>query len=163
MDKIYLQFVGPSNNGITVEGQVTTRDFSRAIEILSFSLGISTSGLGTGASKVQFSTLNLMKAVDSASVPLFNGATSGALFPQVRLTIRQQDATGKEYNYLQYDFAEVLVTSVQWSGSEGENSPAEEVSLVFAKVEITYLVKNSSGSPVGTQTGGWNIVTNVPS
>ena len=41
--------------------------------------------------------------------------------------------------FLKYTFTDVMVESVQWSGSTGgDDTPTESVSLAFAKVAIEY-------------------------
>ena len=41
--------------------------------------------------------------------------------------------------FLKYVFTDVMVESIQWSGSTGgDDTPTESVSLAFAKVAINY-------------------------
>jgi type VI secretion system secreted protein Hcp len=46
---------------------------------------------------------------------------------------------GGQQTFLKYTFDDVMVESVQWSGSTGgDDTPTESVSFAFAKVKIDY-------------------------
>ena len=72
---------------------------------------------------------------------------------------RPRDTAGKQGTYLQYDFTDVMVESIQWSGSSGgDDTPTESVSFAFAKVKITYNKQDEKTgarlrrtTPVGTR------------
>ena len=56
--------------------------------------------------------------------------------------------SGKQSTFLQYDFTDLMVQSVQWSGTNGgDETPRESVRFAFATVKITY---NSQDSATGT-------------
>ena len=61
--------------------------------------------------------------------------------------------------FIQYDFTDVMVESVQWSGSTGgDDTPTESVSLAFAKVAIEYSKQDTATgamSPAGN--ASWDL------
>jgi type VI secretion system secreted protein Hcp len=65
---------------------------------------------------------------------------------------------GKSVDFLKYDFEEVFVDSVQWSGSSGgDDTPMESVSFAFSRVEMTYSPQAPDGTKVGKPVvGSWD-------
>ena len=46
---------------------------------------------------------------------------------------------GGQQTFMKYTFTDVMVESIQWSGSSGgDDTPTESVSFAFAKVTIDY-------------------------
>lgn len=144
--------------GGPVIGQLTLDD-GAAIPILSYSWGMSnptTIGSGSGgagAGKVSISSLNMMKSVDQFSSQLLSSAASGSHFAHAVFTA--QWGTGASAASAKYELSNVIVESVQQSGSGG-SAPSESFALVFGKVVWTFTDGN------GPTTGSWNVVTNAP-
>jgi type VI secretion system secreted protein Hcp len=151
------------------EGEATRKGFENQIEIYSFSWGASnptTIGSGTtgsAAGKVSISSFNIMKKTDKASPVLFQMCCAGKHFNKATVTMNK--ASGdlqKALPFLVYEFQEVYVESIQWSGSSGgDDTPTESVSFSFGSVKATYtpqLEGGTAGSPVGA---GWDIRKNV--
>jgi type VI secretion system secreted protein Hcp len=84
---------------------------------------------------------------------LFSSCCTGAHFANAQVVMRKASGTAaKQSTFIQYDFTDVMVESIQWSGSSGgDDTPTESVSFAFAKVEITYNMQNSA---TGTTTKG---------
>lgn len=149
-----------------VDGESTRKGFEKWIEIYSFSLGAANPvnigpGAGSGAGKVSLSGLNLMKKTDSTSPTLFQTCCSGKHFTKATLTLNKAGGDAA-VDYLKYDFVEVFVDSVQWSGSSGgDDTPTESVSLAFAEVSITYTPQKADGTKGSPVVAGWNVKTNV--
>jgi type VI secretion system secreted protein Hcp len=154
----YLKIESP-----TLDGESTAKDFEKQIELYSFSLGASnpvTVGSGTGgmsSGRVSVSSFNIMKKTDKASPELFMACCNGKHYGKATVTLRK--AGGKQEPYLIYTFTEVMVESVQWSGSTGgDDTPTESVSLAFGKIEISYKAQKPDGtlesSPVK---GQWDL------
>jgi type VI secretion system secreted protein Hcp len=104
--------------------------------VLSFSWGASnpvTLGAGgLGAGKVSISSFNVMKSFDGCSPALFGGTIKGARFST--LTMVQLDK--KNVVLMTVTLNDVIVESIQWSGSADGGSTTESVSFAFAKVCI---------------------------
>jgi type VI secretion system secreted protein Hcp len=152
-----------------VEGETTDKAFAakKALEIYSFSLGASnpsTIGSQTGgasAGKVSISSFNLMKKTDSASPALFNACCIGTHFDQVQVFLRKAGGSAGQEAYLTYTFNEVLVDSVQWSGSSGgDDTPTESVSLSYGKITIDYKPQKDKGTLGDSIIAHWDARTN---
>jgi len=144
-----------------VEGESTRDGHEGEIEILSFSWGVSnptTIGVssGAGAGRASLSSFNVMKKSDKASPKLFQNCCNGAHFPKATVVLR---AAGGENSleYLKYEFEQVFVESVQWSGSQGgDDRPTESLSLAFGKVEVTYTPQADTGDPGAPVVAMWD-------
>ena len=136
------------------------------IEVYSFSWGASnpvTVGSGTGGisgGKVSISSFNIMKKTDKASAKLFLYACNGTHIPTMTLHMRKQTGEGGQADFLVYKFTEVMVESIQWSGSTGgDDTPTESVSFAFAKVEITYSKQGDDGAMAVVGESAWDLRT----
>jgi type VI secretion system secreted protein Hcp len=96
------------------------------IEIFSFSWGASNpttvgSGkAGLSAGKVSISSFNIMKKSELSSCTLFQACCSGQHYTKAVVVMRKAAGkAGKQSIFIQYDFTDVMVESVQWSGSSG--------------------------------------------
>lgn len=133
-----------------VPGESTDDKHAGWIEIYSFSWGASnpvTVGSGTGGmsgGKVSISSFNVMKKTDKASPTLFDYCCRGEHIKKVDVILRKSGGTALEY--LTYNFEEVMVESIQWSGSTGgDDAPTESLSLAFGKVTVTYVPQDKAG------------------
>jgi type VI secretion system secreted protein Hcp len=147
-----------------IDGESKRKGFEKQIEILSFSLGASNpttigAGGGGGAGKVSISSFNFMKHSDVTSPVLFQKCCAGDHFDKVTVTLNK--AGGKDIvNFLVYEFEQVFVESIQWSGSSGgDDTPVESVSLAFGKVSVTYTAQNPDGTKGATKVGQWDLMT----
>ena len=135
-------------------GESTRKGFEGWIEIFSFSWGASnpttvgTHSSGMSAGKVTISSFNVMKKTETSSATLFQKCCTGQHF--VKATVACNKASGdktKPLTFLQYDFTEVYVESIQWSGSSGgDDTPTESVSFAFGAVKVTYTPQQTTGS-----------------
>jgi type VI secretion system secreted protein Hcp len=147
-----------------VDGEAMQSKHAGEIEIYSFSWGASnptTVGSSTGglsAGKVQVSSFNIMKKSDKASPVLFNACCTGKHFDDAVVTLNKATGDGGQAMFLKYTFTDVMVESVQWSGSTGgDDTPTESVSLAFAKVEIEYQQQDSKGSVGKPVLASWDL------
>ena len=149
-----------------VEGESTDEAHKGEIEIYSFSWGasnpatIGSATSGSGAGKVSISGFNVMKKTDKASALLFKNCCTGTHFATAKVTLRK--AGGEKVEYLVYDFEEVYVDAVQWSGSTGgDDTPTESVSFTFGKVSATYKPQLPDGSLGGDVLYSHDLRTNI--
>jgi type VI secretion system secreted protein Hcp len=145
-----------------VNGESTRKGFEKQIEIYSFSWGaanpvnIGTGTGGAGASKVSISSFNIMKKTDSASPSMFQNCCSGKHYPKALVTLNKAGGDNA-VDFLKYEFTEVFVESIQWSGSAGgDETPSESVSFAFSSVNITYTPQKDDGSKGSPLVAGWN-------
>jgi len=148
----------------TIEGEATAKGFEKKIEIFSFSWGASapvTVGPGKGglnASRVSISSFNVMKKTDVASPKLFKACCTGETIKTCLVSLRKQTGAGGQEVFLTYKFEEVMVESVQWSGSSGgDDTPSESVSFAFAKVTVEYKTQGKDGKLAAGTPVVWDI------
>ncbi len=152
--------------GVTGESQ--REGHEGEIELKSFSFGGSNissvgQGGGGGTGTVSLSEFSILKMTDATSAELFQHMCDGEHFPTAKVTLYKSGGSAGPLDYLVYDFEEVYVTSVQWSGSEGGDPvPHEQVSFAFGKVGITYAEQNQDGTRGGDHVGSWDVRTRRP-
>ena len=150
-----------------VEGESTAKGFEKQIEIYSFSWGASnptTVGSakdGLSAGKVSLSSFNIMKKTEKSSSKLFQACCGGDHFTSALVTMRKAGGTEKgQQIFLTYVFTDVMVESIQWSGSSGgDDSPTESVSFAFGKVTIEYKNQGKDGKLVAGTPVVWDVRT----
>jgi type VI secretion system secreted protein Hcp len=162
----FMYFDG--NNADTIKGETTDNVYKakHAFEIHSFSWGASnpttvgSAGGGMGAGKVSLSSFNIMKKSDAASPALFLACCNGTHIGAGHVVLRK--AGGKNpVEYLTYDFTEVMVESIQWSGSSGgDDTPAESVSFAFGKFEGKYTPQDATGTKGTPVPFSWDVIKN---
>jgi type VI secretion system secreted protein Hcp len=143
-----------------------------AFEIFSFSWGASnpttvgTTGSGLSAGKVSVSSFNIMKKSDKASPVLFSACCVGQHYAKAIVVCRKAAGTaGKQSIFLQYDFKDVMIESIQWSGSSGgDDTPTESVSFAFGVVNITYNLQDTvTGAVSKGSSASWDLTKAVVS
>ncbi len=148
-----------------VDGESTRDKFEKWIELYSFSWGASnpvTLGPGSGGAgggRVTVSSFNVMKKTDVASAVLFQYCCTGKHFPKAKVVLNKAGGDEKKpLDYITYEFEEVFVESIQWSGSTGgDDSPTESVSFAFGKVNINYTPQTATGAPGTPVRGSWDV------
>ena len=151
-------------DGVTGESQ--KQGHTGEIDLMSFSWGASNSssvGTGTGVSvgKVSVSDFSIMKSTDSSSPPLFQKCCDGTVIATGVVTLQRQTNQGAQA-YLVYNFQNVYVTSVQWSGSGAAgDAPAESLTFCFEVGTVDYTPQLDDGTAGDAIHGGWNVGTNA--
>jgi type VI secretion system secreted protein Hcp len=81
-----------------------------------------------------------MKKTETSSAKLFAACCAGQHLKTATVTMRKAiGESGGQANFLVYTFGDVMVESIQWSGSSGgDDTPSESVSFAFANVKIEY-------------------------
>ena len=148
-----------------VEGESKRKGFEKQIEVHSFSIGASNpstighGGSGGGGGKVSVSSFNFMKLTDITSPILFQKCCSGDHFDKVKVSLNKAGGTSA-VDFLVYEFEQVFVDSIQWSGSSGgDDTPVESISLSFGKIAVTYTGQNPDGTKGATKMGQWDLTT----
>lgn len=157
----YLSIQSPN-----VAGEATQANHTGWIEIYSFSWGASnpttvgSGSSGLSAGKVSVSSFNVMKKTETSSAPLFAACCAGQHYATATVEMSKATGTsGQQQVFLKYEFSDVMVESIQWSGSSGgDDTPTESLSLAFAKVAVTYSKQDEatgSMSPAGN--ASWDL------
>lgn len=147
-----------------IEGESLDDKHKNEIELLSFSWGATQPGSaghggGSGVGKVQVHDFQCAKYFDKSSPKLFEACATGKHTPKVVLTCRK--AGGAQQEYMKVTFSEVIVSSIQDSGSGGDSLPTESVTLNFSKIEIEYKPQDEKGNLGGVVKAGWDLAKNV--
>lgn len=147
-----------------VEGEAMQANHAKEIEIFSFSWGatnpttVGSSSAGLSAGKVSISSFNLMKKSDKTSPILFSACCNGTHYKEATVTMNKATGTGGQSPFLVYKFTDVMIESVQWSGSTGgDDTPTESISFAFAKVEITYQAQDAKGAVGKPVLASWDL------
>ena len=146
-----------------VDGESTRKGFEKQMEIQSFSFGaanpspVGAGGGGGGGVMVSVSSFNIIKRSDSASPLLFLACCQGDHYATASVTLNK--SAGKApIDFIKYEFEEVYVDNIQWSGSSGgDDTPTESVSFSFGKVSITYTPQKADGSKGSPAVGAWDL------
>lgn len=150
-------------------------DFSFDIEQV---LNIGSQSSGAGAGKVTFNPFQITRKTDRASPIFYMMCCAGQHFKQVSLCLRRAGGgTGESgggvtvkdgqanmtsgTTFLRFDFALVAVKTISWSGSDGDESPKEEVTFEYGALKVQYQQQDvGGGKKGGIVAGAWNRVYN---
>jgi type VI secretion system secreted protein Hcp len=151
-----------------VESESQRKGHEGEIEVKSFSFGgnnIASVGQGSGGGTgvVSLNDFVITKITDQSSPALFQKMCTGEHYKTATLVLYKSGGEGGALPYLTYEFEELYVTSMSWSGSEGGDPlPFEQVSCAFGKVTVTYTVQSEEGTGEGDVVGSWDIRTRTP-
>jgi len=130
------------------------------IDVLSFSWGASHSsstGAGSGAGKVSFNDLRIVKEIDKSSPQSFLNAAEGKYILSGVLELVRPDGQV----FMDYKLTNVIVSAVQiLGGTSSSDRPMEQVTLNFTKIEYDYTPYSASGTPGTTVIAGWDLSAN---
>jgi type VI secretion system secreted protein Hcp len=115
-------------------------------------------GGGGGAGKVQMQDFVFTSKFSKASPALILACASGKHFKSAVLTARKAGKGQQEF--LTFSLSDVLVSSYQASGAEGEVVPGEAVSLNFSKIQVEYKEQKPDGSLGASIKAGWDVKQN---
>jgi type VI secretion system secreted protein Hcp len=152
-----------------IDGESTDAKHKGEIDVLAWSWGLSQEasggppgggGGGGGAGRAKIENISIQKLVDLASPLLLSFSAQGKHIKDGILTTRKPGKKGTEF--LHFKMTNVLVTSVQVAASNGDNVPAESVTLSFGKVEFNYRATNPDGSLGAEKSFKWDVAAAKP-
>lgn len=148
-----------------IEGESQDKSHKDEIDVLAWSWGLSNSGTthiggGGGTGQANFQDLSVTKWLDASSPELMTRISTGQKLPSATLTVRKAGSNPIEYYTI--TMTDVLVTSLSTGGSGGEDRLTENISLNFARVQLTYIQVLSSGAAGDPVEYDWNIAENAP-
>ena len=115
-------------------------------------------GGGAGAGKVQVQDFHFTARISKASPNLLLACASGKHFKSAVLTARK--AGKPQAEFLTFSLSDVLVSSYQTGGAEGEVVPMDSASLNFSKIQVEYKQQKPDGSLGATIKAGWDVRQN---
>jgi type VI secretion system secreted protein Hcp len=132
-----------------IEGDSTVEGHEGAIDVVSWSWGVSHSGGrpgggGGGSGRPVFDDLNVAARIGRASPLLVESCVTGRHHTSAVLT-GLRDGGRELGEFLEYEFGDVTITSVEHGDSE-DGPPAEEFSLAYRRFEIRHVVQRPDGS-----------------
>lgn len=142
-----------------IEGESQDSKHKNEIQIESFTFGETNSGTaalggGHGAGKVVMNDFHFTMKVNKASPKLFLACAGGEHIKSAILVARK---AGKEQQeFLKWTFTDVLISSFQHGGSQGDVIPMDQISFNFAKVEMEYKEQKADGTLAGAIKAGWD-------
>jgi type VI secretion system secreted protein Hcp len=116
-------------------------------------------GGGSGSGKASFHDLSITKYVDKATATILSNCAGGKHFTNAVLTCRKVGGD-TPLEYLKITMDQVFVSGVQHGGSPGDELTVENVTLNFAKVDVTYSPQSAQGSAAGSVPFKWDIRKN---
>jgi type VI secretion system secreted protein Hcp len=161
-----------------IKGESPDSQHKDEIDVLSFSWGEeqtagSPTGGGSGAGKVKFHDFSITKKTDASSPLLMLHCADGAHIKEANFVVRK--AGGAKLEYLKIKLTDVLISSYKPHGSETSDVdtattggarasgelPSEQVTLSFAKVEVSYQPQGPDGKAQGGPiVAGWDVKAN---
>ena len=148
-----------------IAGESTDAKHKGEIELFSFSWGETQAGTGAGpgagggAGKVTMQDLHVATRVSKASPQLMLACATGKHIKLATLVARKAGKDQQEF--LVYKFTDILVSSYQTGGSQGE-VPTDQISFNFARIEVEYRAQKPDGSLAAPEEAGWNVKANKP-
>ena len=141
-------------------GESVDNTYAGSIDVLAWSWGLSQSGTthagpGAGAGKVNVQDLSLTKYVDKSSPKLFQACAAGTHFPTANIFVRKSG--DKPLEYYKIELKDLIVSSVQNSGSSGGDSVMESITMNTAVINFTYVEQDAKGGAGKTVTAGFDV------
>lgn len=150
-----------------IKGESTDAKHKGWIEVFSFSHGLAQHGSGAVsggssrvAGKVDVQDFTITKRMDLSTPYLNKNCCSGKHLDKAVVEICK--STGQKEVFMKYTFENVVISSVNVGGGQGQEFPVETVSFTFGKVKWEYNhIDNKTGAKVGNMTATHDLVTNV--
>jgi len=132
-----------------IKGESLDSKHKDEVEVLSWSWGVQQSGTmarggGGGEGKASFNDFNFTHAVDKASPVLMKACATGEHIKEATITVRKAGKGQQEFLIIKMN--DILITSVNPSGSGDGASTAENVALQCSKVDLEYKPQKADGS-----------------
>lgn len=145
-----------------IPGESTDDKHKDQIEITSFSLGVTqaaTDSMSTGGAqsggRADIEDFKFAHQFDKATPILYRACANGEHIKSMVIELCR--ATGEKQKFMEYKLSDCMITGVAPSGSSGDSLPAEEVTVRFAKIELTYTeTDNKTGKKKGDIKAGWD-------
>ena len=132
-----------------IKGESLDSNHKDEIEVLSWSWGVQQSGTmafggGGGEGKASFNDFNFTHHVDKASPVLLKACATGEHIKEATITVRKAGKGQQEFLIIKMN--DILITSVNPSGSGDSAATAESVAMQCAKVDLEYKPQKADGS-----------------
>lgn len=133
--RLYLKVNG-------IDGDVTTRGFSRWIEALSYSWA----NQKPASAPLESGLLQVTTLMGKHSVPLMKAMVTSQDFSDVRLAGTGQDPDGTYQQFMEIKLTSASLRAFDTAGSASASYPAEVWQFAYTRVETSYLTAGLSES-----------------
>ena len=150
-----------------IKGESTDQKHKNWIEVWSFSHGLSQHGSGAVsggssrvAGKVDVQDFTITKRMDLSTPYLNKMCCLGKHLDKATVEICK--STGQKEVFAKYTFENVVISSVNIGGGQGQEFPVETVSFTFGKVKWEYnQIDTKTGAKAANMTATHDLVQNV--
>mgnify|MGYP006073721109 CR=1 FL=1 len=159
--------------GSNIEGETTDSSMSsnKAFEIKNFELGaenttdVGSNTGGVAAGRASFKSLSFTKNTDTASASLLGALCAGTPQADMKIELRRSggDASASGTTFLMFEFKQVVIADISWSGSDGDDVCTESLELKFGAFKTTYTAQTGTGAAGTVVTSEWSTVLNSAS
>jgi type VI secretion system secreted protein Hcp len=146
-----------------VDGESNDSKHKNEIEIESWSWGAAQQGThgaggGGGAGKVSMRDFSFTMKANKASPKLMLACATGEHIKKAVLTCRKAGKDQQEY--LCVTMSDLLVSSYQTGGSQGNVVPSDQIAINFTKIEFEYKPQKPDGSLDAPVKAGYDVKAN---
>jgi type VI secretion system secreted protein Hcp len=146
-----------------IPGESTDDKHKSEIDVLSWSwgetnAGTHSSGGGGGAGKVSMQDFNFTMRANTATPKLMLACATGQHIKKAVLTCRR--AGTEQQEYLSIEMSDLLVSSYQTGGSQGDVVPVDQISLNFSKLVMDYKPQKEDGTLGSPVKAGYDVKAN---
>ena len=132
-----------------IKGESLDSKHKDEVEVLSWSWGVNRTGTiahggGSGEGKASFNDFNFTHHIDKASPVLLKACATGEHIKEATIAVRKAGKGQQEFLILK--MTDVLITSVNPSGSGDAAATMESVALQSSKVDLEYKPQKQDGS-----------------
>ncbi len=142
-----------------IKGECVESNHKEWIDVTHYSEGLSHSnssgyGGGGGVGSVSYDDFTVNCQLEKAIPALMAGCAGNKTYDKVELHATKMEGT-VSWNYIEITMEKVLVTSVNFSGSQNE-IPNVSVRLAFEKIQTDYYVQLATGGRGAISTAKWD-------
>lgn len=148
-----------------IKGESQDEKHKDWIQIDSYSWGLSNpssprGGGGGGVGRATFQDFHFVTKISKASPVLFLSCASGKHIPKAVLSLRKSNADGAaQDDFLIYTLSELMVSDFS-EAEDVRESPTNQFSLNFTRIEMEYKTQNADGQLADSVKAGWDIKKN---
>ncbi len=152
-----------------IVGDSTDVNHKDEIDVLSWSWGVTQTGGtaggpggaggGAGAGKAALQDFHFVSHISKASPKLFLSCATGTHHKTASLSGVRVAGKGPSSEFLKYKLSDVVVTSDQHAGNQGE-FPVEQFSLNYSKIEISFTPQTATGAAGTAIKAGFDVKAN---
>lgn len=142
----YIKFDG-------IDGEAIDDDHKSWIDVLSFEQTITKST--SSRSVPVFDDIKIEKELDKSSPKLAESVVRGKMFPSVIIEFTKSFPSGQQ-TYFAYELKNVMITSYLVA-TAGTDFIAEEITLNFEEIKVTYTEHDSAGKKKGNVEYSWKV------